>query len=55
MVFVSTLGVDGDDLPASSSHHQHPVQAFCQHLQKLHVCANWVKEYTAKQPQHAYN
>ena len=34
----AALGVDGDDLATAAPHHQYPVQALRQHLQKLHVC-----------------
>lgn len=31
-------GVDGDDLPAPTTHQEHSVQVLRQHLQELHVC-----------------
>ena len=30
-------GVDGDDLPSSSSDHKDSFQAFCENVQKLHI------------------
>ena len=40
---VSQLGVDSDDFTPTATHHQDAVNAFRQHLQKLHVYAG-VKE-----------
>lgn len=43
---VLPLRVDSDNFAATSSHQQNTLQAFCQHVQKVHVCTTLDKECT---------
>lgn len=40
---LSPSGVDGNDLTASSTYKEDPVETFSQDLKKFHVCVSEVK------------
>lgn len=42
---LSPSGVDGNDLTASSTHEEDPVETFSQDLKEFHVCMSEVKRH----------
>lgn len=38
------LGVDGDHLPATAPHQEHPVEALCQDLKKFHIWGGQLRQ-----------